>query len=242
MPEEVRVENMKRRGGRPRIREESSRLGAYVGFKSPPDLKEKLETSAAIAERSLSAETRERVERSFWDPTFPPEIAALLELLGRTMVDTITGISGVNRWSGHGSNQPGLAQPYAYSQAVAGAMHVLQLTLPEGPAEPHGFFAMADYPRERADQVGKQIADGILEAMRGRHPDPGTAALWVPRVRKKLGIIGDRLDQHSVPEEYIGPPTTEPEKIVLTPNAEGGHDLRVEADEADWPEKDEHEL
>lgn len=198
------MESTKRRGGRPRIREESTRLGAYVGFKSPPDLKGKLETSAAIAERSLSAETRERVERSFADAIYPPEIAALLEFLGRVMLEIGAGISGTNRWSGHGF-KPWLVDAYAYSQAVAGAIHVLQLSLPDGTAEPHGLFASPDYPKERAEQFGKQVADGNLEALFGRHPDPGTAALWSPRVREKLGVIGDRLARHPPAEEYIGP-------------------------------------
>jgi hypothetical protein len=60
------------------------------------------------------------------------------------------------------------------------------------------------YSRELARQMGKQIADGILEVMRGRHKDDGaTAALWAARVREKLGTIGARLDRHPSPDEYF---------------------------------------
>src|SRR5262249_60296948 len=53
------------RGGRPRIREEKPRLGAYVGFRLPDELKQKVDASAAEAGRSLSAETAIRLAATY---------------------------------------------------------------------------------------------------------------------------------------------------------------------------------
>src|SRR6266851_2943229 len=152
-----------------------------MSFRVTPEFKRRIDRAAARSGRSIAQEIELRLDQSLGgDAGFPPEIAALLELLGRAMLDTGTGISGINHSAGHGF-KPWLADRYAYSQAVYAAIHVLQKSLPDGPAEPHGLFAGGAYTRERAEQFGRQVADGILEAMRGRHPDPGTAALWAPR-------------------------------------------------------------
>ena len=59
------VESVARPVGRPRLNPDSGRSGAYVGFKTDDELKRKIETAGAIADRSLSAETRHRVETTF---------------------------------------------------------------------------------------------------------------------------------------------------------------------------------
>jgi hypothetical protein len=42
--------------------------------------------------------------------------------------------------------------------------------------------------------------------MRGRHDLPGTLAKqWTPRVRAKLGVIGERLVDQPEPADYWGP-------------------------------------
>jgi hypothetical protein len=56
----------KRRVGRPRVRPPKDEpAGTYIGFKSPAALKQKLTAAAKSSDRSLSAETRARVEQTF---------------------------------------------------------------------------------------------------------------------------------------------------------------------------------
>jgi hypothetical protein len=56
----------KRPVGRPRLNPETAEApSAYIGFKSDDELKEQLQAAGARADRSLSAETRHRVELTF---------------------------------------------------------------------------------------------------------------------------------------------------------------------------------
>jgi hypothetical protein len=193
------AEEEKRRVGRPRTRSETG-PGDYVGFRAPRELKEKLETAAANSGRSLSTEAQFRLEQSFGDSAYSEEIAALAELLARAMTETGISITGMNQVAGHGSRS-WLTDPYAYDQAVQSAIHVLEMSRPSGSREPWGLCASADFPR--AVDMGKAVADGILETMRGRHDLPGTLAKqWTPRVRDKLGVIGERLLDQPEPDDY----------------------------------------
>jgi hypothetical protein len=192
--------------GRPRTRSKEEPR-QYVGGQIPARLKRLLECAAKANGRPINAEFVSQLEQSL--AAYPPEIAALAELIARTMTETGDAISGVDREAGHGFKR-WLVAPYAYSQAVGAAIRVLQKSLPDDSAEPEGWFAKPEYPRERAEQVGKQMADSILEVMFGRNDDDTTVALWAPRMLENLGVIGDRLARHPPAEDYIGPPTIGP--------------------------------
>ena len=118
---------------------------------------------------------------------FPPELAAFLELLGRTMLDVGETITKANRWSGHGE-KAWIDDPYAWNQAVEAAQHILELSRLEG-GEPHGLWAASDYPQNLMTQLGRQSADGILEVMRGQHERRHCAIscrrTWRPQGRRK---------------------------------------------------------
>jgi len=178
-----------------------------------PDFKRRIDEAAARRGRSTAQEIELRLEESLADATVPPEIAALAELLARVMTETGTAISGGNRWAGHGS-VPWLRDPYATNQALMAALRIIEKIQPEGDSAPHGLFATLG---DRGHQIGREIADGIIEVMLGRHKDDGgTAALWTPRVREKLGVIGDRLARHAPAEEYsVGATEPAPRAVFL---------------------------
>jgi hypothetical protein len=188
-----------------------------LSFRVTPEFKARIDRAAALSGRSTAQEIELRLEHSLADPPYPSEIVALAELLGRVMFETGDSIAGANRWSGHGST-PWLADPYAFNQALNAAHRILEKAEIEGDAAPHGLFATKAYPRKLARQIGKQIADGILEVMSGRHKDPGsTAALFTPRLREKMGAIGDRLLRQPA-EEYFAA-TTSPASPATEPEA-----------------------
>jgi len=191
--------------GRPRLPEGKGKLYTVGAFKTVRENYEAINKWAARSGRSVARELEQCVEfRRALQAAYPPEIAGLLELIGRAMLDVGTGISGANRFSGHGI-KPWLDDPYAYNQAVTAAQHILELSRYQRGDKPHGLFASPDYPKKGRQQFGKLVADGILEVMRRRHESDGTitAGQWAPRVREQLGSIGDRLDSHPIPGDYI---------------------------------------
>ena len=125
------------------------------------------------------------------------------------MAETGNAITGINRWSGHGLTY-WVDDPYAFDQAIKAALRLLLLSRPAGCRAPHGLLPTLDGPDHPnlSRKFGKQVADGILEVMRGR--ETGTAWLWVLRLRETLGNIGTRLVNQPVPDETWGPPTSEP--------------------------------
>jgi hypothetical protein len=191
------------RVGRPRTRDNQDRQ--YIGFQLPILLKGSLERAARANGRSVSAEAVGRLDQSFAEAAYPPEVAAIAELIARAMAETGASIEGMNRWSGHGYTH-WIDDPYAYDQSVKAAMWVLVQSRPPGSRAPHGLPATADFRPDRARQMGKQIADGLLEVMRGRHQDehgsPIIPAPWIDRVRTKLGTIWERLRDWPEPKQY----------------------------------------
>src|SRR5438105_4415625 len=166
-------------------------------------LRADIERAARKRGVSMNAEMGERLEQSFAELAYPPEIGALAELFARLMAETCTAITGANRWSGHGLTQ-WANDPYAFDQVGEAVLRVLLLSRPSGSRAPHGLFAMPDYPKKRAHQIDRQIADGTLQVMFGRHQEDGlTAARWIGRVREKLGAIGDRLERQPEPDDYF---------------------------------------
>jgi hypothetical protein len=135
---------------------------------------------------------------------YPPQLEALLELIGRTMLEVGEMVSNANRWSGH-EEKGWVDDAYAWNQAVDAAQLILKLSR-HNHGEPHGLFASADYPKHLAEQLGRQAAAGILEIMSEWHESESggttSAHQWAPQLRARLGSIADRLDRHPSPEEY----------------------------------------
>jgi hypothetical protein len=59
------VKSAKRPPGRPRLNPESDQATAYIGFKSEIELREQVAAAAALANHSISLETRDRVKLTF---------------------------------------------------------------------------------------------------------------------------------------------------------------------------------
>jgi len=181
----------------------------YVGGALPRVLKAKLQLAAACNGRSLSAEWQSRLERSFESEGVegcPIELGSFFELLARTMIEVGETIPKTNATAGYEAPRNWVADAYAWDQAARAAMHVLDLSRPDS-AEPHGLFASPGYPQEAARELGRRMANGILEVMRERHEtEPGTTlpwSGWTSRVRQTLGSIGERLDRHPPPDDYV---------------------------------------
>ena len=191
------MDNEKRRVGRPRSRSDEG-PGDYIGIRAPRELKERLEVAALAAKRSLSTEAQFRLEWSFAETAYPPEIAALAELIARAMDETGKRICTPNQIAG---NAPvhWFDDPYAFDQAIKAARRLLVQSRPTGDRKPHGLWArFKGLPDgvgpgdDIADRVGKRIADGILESIRGRQP--GIYRWTLARsIRERLGSIGERL-------------------------------------------------
>lgn len=198
------VNNEKRGRGRPPMRPEDRKRNNFT-MRLRDTTRLALERAAAQRGRSASEEAEYRIEQSLLDPAYPPELTGLAELFVRAMFETGNAIAGANRWSGHGVT-PWLSDPYARHQAAEAVRYLLNLSQPEGDPAPHGLFATLRED-DLGNQIGMQIAAGIIETMAGRHDPAGSqAALWAPRVLEKLGVVGDRLVGHPPAEEFFGPP------------------------------------
>lgn len=197
---------------------------AEIKIRMKEPLRAAIEHAAKRRGVSMNAEMIDRLDASFAETAYPAEVAALAELIARAMAETGSSIEGMNRWSDHGY-LPWLDDPYAYDQAAKAALWVLVQSRPTGSRAPHGLFATDDFIRRGlSGRMGKQIADGILELMRGRLTDnqgePTPAPPWMERVRAKLGAIWERLANRPVPAAYWGPPKRVPGRTVLKPTAD----------------------
>src|ERR1051326_7129580 len=124
------MEQSKSKGGRPPIRHRKPGERVPLGLRVTLGVKELLDQAARKSGRSQSQEAELRLEQSFAERAYPPEIGALAELLARTMAETGNFITGANRWSGHGVTYwPD--DPYAYDQAVKAALQLLLWGRPE---------------------------------------------------------------------------------------------------------------
>jgi hypothetical protein len=157
-----------------------------------------LERDAQARKTTINAVVADRLEASFAETDYSPELAALGEMLARVMDEAGNAITGANRWAGYGKTY-WLNDGYAYDQALKAALRVLILGRPPAPRAPHGLFSTLN--RHLARTVGRQVADGVLEQLRGR--ETGTASHWVGRVRDKLGVVATRLCQQTAPPEFF---------------------------------------
>lgn len=178
----------RRGGGRPRIGEEGARAGEYVGFKAGASLKEKLDASAGSADRSLSGETRHRVEMSFQGDDllaqatmreFGPDNGALVSLVGYIAQEVAP----------HGEWRDDRVDAAILGRWFQRALDRLR--------DPHDINAVA----EAADAPGASGAlevavDAFLHRL-GDHPEPGKAPTatqrWATAKRERLGDLGERL-------------------------------------------------
>jgi hypothetical protein len=197
------TEQRSKRMGRPPLPEGEGKLYA-LGLRTVLENYAAVNNWAAQSGRSVAQEVERSIEfRQAMEGAYPPEIAALLESIGHTMVEVGTSIAGANRWSGHGVTS-WLGDPYAYNQAIDAAQHFLELTRFPGPAEPHGIFATPGW-KTQAETIGGQIANGVVEVMAERHQgqDTTTTSQWARRVKERLGAIGARLTSHPPSPEYL---------------------------------------
>lgn len=127
----------RRKPGRP-ASSDKSKAGEYVGFRSPKELKEKLEQAAQASGRSLSTEVQFRLERSLESQALMYD--ALELAYGRDLAGLMLGVadvmSGVGEWASllttgqHLKNW--VANPSAYARAVAEAVRFLEEMRPPG--------------------------------------------------------------------------------------------------------------
>jgi hypothetical protein len=187
-----------------------------LSFRVTPAFKAKIDRTADSSGRSIAQEVELRLERSFDDAMFPPQLAALLELVGRIMLDAGNGISSANRLARQGDDRPWMLSPYPWNQAIEAGMRVLEKAkFPAEEAVPVGVFAAPDFPEDRAKDTGEQLADGTIEILIGRDTDPGaTANLWAPRVREGLGPIAERFKNQPKPADFSYS-RSEPGRVVV---------------------------
>ena len=187
-------EKPKRRGRPPSKGDES--MGDYVGFRSPRDLKKKLESAAAAAGRSLSTEAQMRLDLSFRDLdafdkaielSHGRQIAGVLMLLGRVMRDA--GAHGAHLSTGTIDGN-WLADPFAFDQVAKAVTTALEAFRPAGELTPP-----AGYDGEQAERVarlGELLAKGAVEAI--KNPSRGgEIGEWARPVRDKLGAAVDQI-------------------------------------------------
>jgi hypothetical protein len=186
----------------------------FIGFKCETALKGELEASAEIEERSLSAETRERVKMTFRNEAATDllmtsaldseEAWALGELLARAMSDAGTTVARLN-----GLGEPSTVwfdDPVAYHHATVAVLRILKQCRPPGSHKPQGVLGalvgLPVGPRNLPYRIGRIVADSILQAVRGRTHG---SHRWTTarRVLDRLGSIGRRLVEQPAPEAMM---------------------------------------
>ena len=73
--------------------------------------------------------------------------------------------------------------------------------------------------------VGAHVAAGFIQALAGRLDKDSREALWIPRVRERLGAIAKRFEERPEADDYWTPATAEPGRAVV----DDGGQLRVES-------------
>lgn len=205
------------RMGRPRTREDAPDRSDYLGGPVGHALKKRMDAAAADSRRSLSAEMRARLDQTFAEQGVPPQFAALGELFARCMFETASLIAGVNR-AARRSAPAGLGDPYVFDQAANAVVRLLESARPPGDPSPHGACARLtnDDGEPIGHLVGAHNALGFIEVLAGRHVDEESReALWIPRIREKLGAIAKRFEEQPEADDYWAPSVTEPARVVV---------------------------
>jgi hypothetical protein len=191
----------KRKRGRPPLPPGKAKR-AYFNTRLSDDLKARLEDAAKKSGHSLSEEIEARLEKSVQEEALAP----LLDVLGKVMQDTgllasIYAGRTFNAYSGDWLNDA-----YAYDQAIAAALLVLNALRPDGdrappaPFQPQVVFRDPGFPAEllesepgrQAAEAGVRIAAGALEAI--ANPERGgDIGNWARPMRARLGHLARRI-------------------------------------------------
>jgi hypothetical protein len=190
-------ENPKRTGRPLKPAETGKRVS--LGLKVTSDIKHRLDAVAKLSGRTQSQEAEARLERTFQDEQLLPqlleiaygrEVAGLLLALGSVMRDAgqHAGVRSLNTFSGAAE---WFANPIAYGEARAAAATVLDALRPFGdlPGAP-------EVNADAAAGLGKQIADGMLEALSNPARE-GIAGDRAAPIRKLLGASVARIPDQS---------------------------------------------
>jgi hypothetical protein len=190
-------ENRKRTGRPLKPAETGKRVS--LGLKVTSDIKQRLDAVAKLSGRTQSQEAEARLERSFRDEQLLPqlleiaygrEVAGLLLALGSVMRDAGEH-AGVRSTNSFGGAAEWFANPIAYEEARAAAATVLDALRPSR--------ALPEAPEVNADAaagLGKQIADGMLEALSNSGRE-GIAGDRAAPIRKLLGAAVARIPDYS---------------------------------------------
>ena len=178
------------------------RPGEYVGFRSPTNLKEKLERAAKAASRSLSSEAQFRLERSFdrenlltdaLDLAYGPRTAALVLMIAEAM-DATGSYSGFAKIGTLEGSRNWTDDPYSYDQVVQSIITILEAFRPEGtPESPHKRDQVGEDMTALFANMGRGFANGILEEVaRGAARTSGSIER-VEQICRLMGTLRDRI-------------------------------------------------
>ena len=192
MPEQAR------RAGRP-TKQPTPGSRASLGLKVTDEIKQRLDMAAKASGRTQSQEAEARLERTFRDEDLLPqlleiaygrEVAGLLLALGSVMRDAGEH-AGVRSTNSFGGAAEWFANPIAYEEARAAAATVLDALRPSGP-----LLEASEVNADAVAGLGKQIADGMLEALSNPARE-GIAGDRAAPICKLLGTAVARIPGHS---------------------------------------------
>jgi hypothetical protein len=189
-----------RRTGRP-TKQPTPGARVSLGLKVTDEIKQRLDTAAQASGRTQSQEAEARLERTFRDEDLLPQLLriaygsqltvavltlakALKEAGAHAGVRTMGGrFEGAETWFGN---------PAAYAEARDAAARVLSGLFPEADPAMAGVVAP-----ESAKGLGKEIANGLLEAL--RNPERGgVIGDWAAPLRAML----DPATVERIPDEF----------------------------------------
>jgi hypothetical protein len=198
----------KKRVGRP-TKEATAGMRASLGLRVTAETKRKLDAAAEKAGRSQSQEAEFRLERSFLDQDllydalelrYGKGLAGILLTIGEAMQTT-------GRLAGFWADPPALgddwlSDPYAFAQATQAAQHAIDALKPAGDTRAPGKLpieAVGGLPigwGHVEENLGKYIANGLLQEIAADHPTTTRAIELAPRLRKALGMLVDRVKEY----------------------------------------------
>jgi hypothetical protein len=191
-------ENRKRTGRPLKPAEMGKRVS--LGLEVTSDIKQHLDAVAKLSGRTQSQEAEARLERSFHNEALLPqlleiaygrEVAGLLLALGSVMRDAgeHAGVRSLNTFSGAAE---WFANPIAYEEARTAAETLLNALRPAADE----FAKAPEVNADAAAGLGKQIADGMLEALSNPARE-GIAGDRAAPIRRLLGTAVARIPDHS---------------------------------------------
>jgi hypothetical protein len=177
-------------GGRPPQRDPEPGERVHLGIRVTPQLKERLEKTAAAIGRSQSQEAELRLERSFerqdllpevLGEAYPRPVAGLLLALGLVMTN-----AGLREYWARsmvfGFDDRWMDDPTSFDEALQGVVALLNAARPRGTPDTPKVFP------------GIQFANAMIDAIQ-RDPPPGDpfATRHLSAIRLLLGPIAKRM-------------------------------------------------